>query len=120
MCCSFFFLEAVGANWGRHAREPPARKQTKAARREEQFIERKRGSFKSNQIKSNPLFEHVTIRSTECSLKRAHVYALLLIKILIIHKYKKNDPINFRERMIMAMSKIGHVSLSSLTIILIF
>ena len=24
-----FFLEALGANWGRNAREPPARKQTK-------------------------------------------------------------------------------------------
>ena len=31
-----------------------------------------------------------------------------------------NEPINFRERMIMAISEIGHVSLSPLIIIVIF
>ena len=31
-----------------------------------------------------------------------------------------NEPMNFRKRMIMAISEIGHVSLSPLTIIVIF
>ena len=87
LCCSFFFLkllEQIGEGMqGSH------RLESKLKRLGAKNNLLKGNAAASNQIKSNPLFEHVTIRSTECSLKRAHVYALLLINILIINKYKK-------------------------------
>ena len=40
-------------------------------------------------------------------------------KLVIENAAASNEPINFRERMIMAISEIGHVSLSPLIITLI-
>ena len=41
-------------------------------------------------------------------------------KLVIENAVASDEPINFRERLIMAISEIGHVSLSPLIIILIF
>ena len=71
-----FFLEAVGAKWGRQQRERPL----------ESKLRRLGG-------KNKPVKENAAA---------------------------SNEPINSRERMIMAISEIGHASLSPLIIIVIF
>ena len=73
---AWFFLEAVGAKWGRQQRERPLESKLKQLGRKNKLV-------KENAAASN-------------------------------------EVINFRERMIMAISEIGHVSLSPLIMIVIF
>ena len=71
-----FFLEAVGAKWGRQQRERLLESKTKSLGRRIELVKENAAAW--------------------------------------------NEPINFRERIIMLISGIGHVSLSPLIIIVIF
>ena len=71
-----FFLEAVGAKWGRQQRERPPESKLK-------WLGEKNKLVKENVAASN-------------------------------------EPINFREKMILAISEIWHVSFSPLIIVVIF